>query len=277
MIISRLPGGKGEGAFTPFTYTGNFQAIAKQNGSYEIRLLSSGKLKMSLDMPCDIFLVGGGGGGGRGQTEGQYAELCGGGGGGGGYTLTETEQTLYAIREYSVVIGAGGKATSGTSGNPTNGGSSGIFADDSSLSLSVSGGKGARNGQRTAGNGGSGGGRGAAFDSTNNEAGASNGETDGEQVTAESQGTTTRAFGEEGGALYAGGGGGSGCITSVQDPLTNKTPGKAGGSGGGGKGGTWGEAGKNGTANTGGGGGGSYNLQAGDGGSGIVIIRRIVA
>ena len=273
MIISRLPGGKGEGAFTPFTYTGNFQAIAKQNGSYEIRLLSSGTLKMTVDMPCDIFLVGGGGGGGRGQTEGQYAEMCGGGGGGGGYTLTETEQTLYAIREYAVVIGAGGKATSGTSGNPTNGGSSGIFADDSSLSLSVSGGKGAKNGQRTPGAGGSGGGQGAQYGFTNNEAGYSDGNG---STSAEGQGTTTRAFGETGGTLYAGGGGGSGCATSTDDhPGT--TPGKAGGSGGGGKGGTWGEAGKNGTANTGGGGGGSYNLKAGDGGSGIVIIRRIVA
>jgi len=72
--------------------------------------------------------------------------------------------------------------------------------------------------------------------------------------------------------FYAGGGGGS-----IGQDGGGPLPGGAGGNGGGGAGGTGpGTAGGNGSANTGGGGGGDANAPtntAGNGGSGIVIIR----
>ena len=72
--------------------------------------------------------------------------------------------------------------------------------------------------------GGSGGGWGAnSVEETNAQAGASDGGSRGNNI---GQGTTTRAFGESSGALYAGGGGGGGSgVTS------GYTGGGAGGSG----------------------------------------------
>lgn len=76
------------------------------------------------------------------------------------------------------------------------------------------------------------------------------------------QGTTTRAFGETDGTLYAGGGGGY-----------------SGGAGGGGNGDSWAGGGTDGGANTGGGGGGAAAFSGVQyrrghcGGSGIAIIR----
>lgn len=92
------------------------------------------------------------------------------------------------------------------------------------------------------------------------------------------QGTTTRAFGEASGTLYAGGGGGGKAIWQYVNQGVGGTPG--GGSGAG-----WGAVGVAATPNTGsGGGGGSLGggmghdtnppqLAPGAGGSGMVIIR----
>ena len=91
-----------------------------------------------------------------------------------------------------------------------------------------------------------------------------NGASDGGSSYGAGQGTTTRAFGVAGAALYAGGGGGSGATIAG-----------IGGAGGGGNGRTTGGNAYPGTPNTGGGGGGCGvgTNQGGAGGSGIVIVR----
>lgn len=86
------------------------------------------------------------------------------------------------------------------------------------------------------------------------------------------QGTTTRAFGESNGTLYAGGGGGS------WSPSGHTGAVGQGGAGGGGRGRNNDNSGNidgtNGTPNTGGGSGGFSGAKVnGQGGSGIVIVR----
>ena len=89
------------------------------------------------------------------------------------------------------------------------------------------------------------------------------------------QGTTTRAFGESEGTLYAGGGGGG-----HNGAGGEFTAGGVGGSGGGGNGGcrnylTINAFSTPGAVNTGGGGGGAAGggVKGSDGGSGVAIIR----
>lgn len=203
-----------------------------------------------------VFVVGGGGGGGHAKSDAGagvgYTKS--GGGGGGGYTKYGTYNVTPGT-QYAVVIGAGGAGDS-------NGGTSSF----GSL-LSASGGGGAV--IEKGGNGGSGGGGGyysyRAPDGSSNEykatAGGSNGSDGGYsagETAGKGQGTTTRAFGETSGTLYAGGGGGGG------DGINS------GGAGGGGNGGN-NSAPTAGTANTGGGGGGGST--GASGGSGIVIVR----
>ena len=101
-------------------------------------------------------------------------------------------------------------------------------------------------------------------------------------VYAYGQGTTTRAFGESDGTLYAGGGGGGNhgvFIFAGDQPCQNA------GSGGGGRGGSFDGVGEPGHYGTGGGAGGSgqevytstpdssYQPATSAGGSGIAIIR----
>lgn len=189
----------------------------------------------------DIFCVGGGGSGGYG-------------GGGGGYTRTILNAAFTPYQECSVVVASGGSSTS--NGIGMSGGSSSL------LNCSAGGGSGGGSSSDVyiGGNGGSGGGGGEnAYDAGGN--GGSDG-ADGERGRRDGgsgQGTTTRAFGESGGTLYAGGGGGMG------------VPSGAGGAGGGGYGGRANSQGGSGSANTGGGGGGGTT--SGNGGSGIVIVR----
>lgn len=108
------------------------------------------------------------------------------------------------------------------------------------------------------------------------------------------QGTTTREFGEETGALYSGGGGGGMNNFSSVTQANHKPNGGAGGGGNGCQAQSWTtdedgnvsvstKAPTAGTANTGGGGGGggqnnyvispAYRGQGAAGGSGIVVIR----
>lgn len=214
---------------------------------------------------AEVFLVGGGGSG---------VMVC---GGGGGFTAT-SKLTVIPYDTIQVQIGAGGAGKSGGFNNP---------GGDTSFGSTVS--KGADNtrtrytnlgGQQGACNGGSGGGNpssGSPLKPCPGN-GGSNGGNGGSGFIGEfttnvpggiGQGTTTRAFGESDGTLYAGGGGGNGLYFSESSG--------SGGSGGGGRGGWgdwtqtgWGPG--NGSANTGGGGGGGYNCP-GSGGSGIAIIR----
>ena len=195
---------------------------------------------------ADIFCVGGGGGGGAGYRFTSIAYEQGGGGGGGGYTATALNGP-----------GGTGGATSVSRGGivlcTANGGKGGDGA---------SGASGGYGGSR----GGSGGYNDLEPRPVINAGG--NGYADG--AGTGSQGYTTRAFGEAGNTLYAGGGGGGG--------VSRSNPG-AGGAGGGGAGGAHNGTGNAGAANTGGGGGGGGGavygtaIAGGPGGSGVVLIR----
>ena len=202
----------------------------------------------------DIFCVGGGGGSKR-----EYLV----GGGGGGYTATKKAHAVTPGQQFAVVVGAGGISNSNVSGND---GSTTSFGG--TILTAAGGGGSAKSGGNAGGGGGSGGG--GAQNTSGIAAGAggsdgSNGSTSAYAAGA-GQGTTTRAFGEAGNTLYAGGGGGGGGL------------GGTGGSGGGGRGSSYIDNNAvSGTANTGGGGGGSGaqnpSANGGSGGSGVCIVR----
>lgn len=241
----------------------------------------------------DLFLVGGGGKGGTWSQlfiEGQDTQNWGGNGGGGGYTKTVKGVTVTPGNSYSIVVGDGCQSWA-YNVTYTGGKSSG-------LGYSTNGGYAGNSGK-----GGSGGGKGGYLSSVylthggNGGYNGSNGYGNGENSSSTTangpsgQGTTTRAFGESSGTLYAGGGA---RYLSAHTTLYYGI----GGSGGGGRGGTQDYSPVSGTANTGGGGGGQYCMRLGgtattvedgnnkyiygsdrdiycgaSGGSGIVIIR----
>lgn len=213
----------------------------------------------------DVFCVGGGQSGAPGTTGSNYV---GGPGGGSGYTATKKGIMVSPGQQYAVTVGAGGKCNiSGSSYGFTGPGTSSFGSI-----LSAAGGK---SNPRSSNDGGSGGGPGAD-DSSSRPAGYGGSDGGDGQWTysgcdqGSGQGTTTRAFGESGNTLYAGGGGGSGSRDSQG--------GAAGGSGGGGAGAGSGGNGVNGTSGTGSGGGASGGrsaglTQPGAGGSGCVIVR----
>lgn len=243
-------GGKPDPAMNlpEFTYTGTYRLDdngTNSDGSkkYELHFLTSGVLTPKSNMGIDLFLVGGGGGSSGGGVH--YA------GAGGGYTMTKKSLTLEQGTGYTVTVGAGGSI--GGRGGTTKfvGGNLEYSIGGGYAPTSIAGGK-----------GGSGGGGGGTENSgTKGGNGGSDG-SDGYAGTGDGgagQGTTTRAFGESTGTLYAGGGGGDANGTTVG----------TGGSGGGG------DRLKAGTENTGGGAGGArqYGSYGRVGGSGIVIIR----
>jgi hypothetical protein len=239
-------GGTPSAELPKFTYSGEFQLVNEGNKNWKLKLLTGGKLRFTNlgtgINGIDVFCVGGGGGGGYNNNYG--------GGGGGGYTTTVKGLSIQPYTEYNIEIGAGGPAF-------TDGG------DTSAFSVVAKGGK-TGGSDSGGGDGGSGGGGYAG-----NYAAGGNGGSDGSNGTAGStssgigQGTTTKEFQESSGALYAGGGGGGG-----------QGGGGKGGSGGGGNGGSDSAAATAGATNTGGGGGGAGQLRiAGEGGSGIVILR----
>lgn len=243
----------------------------------------------------DIFCVGGGGGGssGRGPRYDCYA----GGGGGSGKTTTVKNIGVSAGQVLTITVGAGGTRAS----ENYNGNGSASFVTRSGTTLcTANGGSGGdytfNQTVRGGGSGGSGGGAGGERETgpswREGGVGGSDGSDGGDNGAGGvgrggggGQGTTTRAFGESGGTLYAGGGGGGGGGQSSGSSVYQ--PGGAGGAGGGGKGGEGrrhnpdAEDGANGSANTGGGAGGggasssdsSYVGSGGLGGSGIVLIR----
>lgn len=275
-------GGGGSTTLDQFSYTGSFQW--KDEDHTVLALMSSGVLSFPGNITLQVFLVGGGGGGATGY-------YC--GGGGGGYTQTSQILVEGGI-EYPVVIGTGGAA--GTAGGNTqafglsvNGGQPGVAYRSYVAPTGGAGGSGAGGGgghefRTTDPNlyGGTGG-----SDGSNGSAGANWGNA-GVAIGGAGQGTTTRAFGEPEGELYAGGGGGGSGAASLEDSHENdysiyNYPGE-GGAGGGGKGGY--STGRTdtgltnypaqaGAAGYGGGGGGGYAViqTGGAGGSGVVLIR----
>lgn len=220
---------------------------------------------------ADIFCVGGGGAGGNGYRFTKVAYQQGGGGGGGGYTATVYNIGVAAGQVLNCVVGAGGAPNGALSGAGGTGGTTSVSRSGAVL-CTANGGHGGENANGGHGGiGGSGGGSGGYNDLDTRPVirAGENGFSDGSGWSNRpGQGRTTRAFGEAGNTLYAGGGGGGG--------VTHGGPG-AGGAGGGGAGSY--DTGSPGSANTGsGGGGGGGDLYGtaewgGTGGSGVILIR----
>ena len=264
-----------------FTYTGECTMHDDGDGNWRVKFLSDGTFTSTVDLEIDAFLVGGGGGGGA-AGGGQRA---GNGGGGGGYTTTVKNISITPNNPYTITIGLGGSKGTGSWSTATDGSQGGTTSAFDFEALGGYGGKSkywanadnSNGGSGIGGDGGSGGGGGGYY--YENSAGTvtkykpGGGGTDGSNGTSAyyaggtGQGTTTREFGEDTGDLYAGGGAGG-------SPLGWKYGIIYGGSGGGGN--STNNGGINGTKNTGGGGGaGLYSLQAGNGGTGIVVIRNV--
>lgn len=273
------------------TYTGQYKIVddsgteitSTTSNNWNIRLLTSGTLTFT-DLrgttSIDVFLVGGGGGGAgigaypysnQGSWSGYY--FYGNGGGGAGHTKTVKSIAADINTAYAVTIGSGGAA--GAAGkNGSDGGASSIAIG--TTTYSAAGGKAADG--RDGGNGGSGGGAGALSSQTESPyCGGAGGTDGGDGVTptvptycqgssigsgGTGQGTTTRAFGDINGVLYATGGGGAGGFHTSSG--VHGTTGAGGGN----------------NPNTGDGGigGGNNATYAGyqaptAGGSGVIIIR----
>lgn len=214
-----------------------------------------------------VFLVGGGGY--------SYANSW---GSCGGYTKTQ-EMTVAPGQVIPVVIGAGGSGKRSTPGGASSFGTVSVNGGDGGLRNAHGGSGGGSPGNAywvEAGNGGSDGG-----DGGRRERPFGDGVVDDADIDfGKGQGTTTRAFGEPTGTLYAGGGGGTGYSYNGNSSSYYNGRGDAG-AGGGGHGGmvntydsSWHQDGDPGTPNTGGGGGGGVSTgSTAYGGSGIVIVR----
>lgn len=290
------------------TYTASATTIMSQ-----YTFTSSGTLTIPNGSKVTVFLVGGGGGGACAYECNDSSGIYnGGGGGGGGYTKTYTFS--HTGGKIYVTVGDGGNGMSRNLGNnagvkstpsqyrASDGGVSSIRYG--STTVTASGGKGgstysgSANTNCIGGNGGSGGGSGGYTNGTRSYDGWHGGSDGGNPSTntysrgmtqAIGQRTTTRAFGESSGTLYAGGGGGGAAgHWNCNNPKTKYpgNPGSGGSGGGGSAGGTGNMDGIAGSANTGGGGGGGrsdpdlasnisgqWSGAGGKGGSGIVLIR----
>lgn len=189
-----------------YTFTGDSEYKRTRHG-WLLTLKSSGTLTVQNDTNVDVFLVGGGGGGGK-ATAGTYGTIA--AGGGGGNTQTVFSVALETTKEYNVTIGSGGSGlVYGAASSLSENGGSTIGTANGGYSSYIS-----AYYRPQAGSGGSGG---SAIVINETEItywqGGSDG-GDGEVVPRESssctagtgQGTTTRAFGEANGDLYASGG-----------------------------------------------------------------------
>ena len=256
---------------------------------------SSGTFTPSKQLNCDVLVVAGGGGGGN------SAGASGGGGAGG--VLAYTSQLLSSGTGYSVTVGSGGPKNSASDLQ----GSSGNNSQFASLTASIGGGGGGAYGVALTGGSGGGGGY---FNGTNNGAGYPGAAGTSGQGYAGGAGYANsggHAGGAGGGAGGVGGDAGNGGPGGAGGPGINSKTGWgslattltalslgvngyiAGGgagangsvaSGGAGGGGNGGQASgpinaTNGTVNTGSGGGGGTqnNAAAGNGASGLVIVR----
>lgn len=243
--------------------------------------LASDTLNVTSGGDVEYLVVGGGGGGGRGSTSGV------GGGGAGGVRTGTLNLTAIA---HAITVGAGGVGSDATSVN------NGLESSIAALVVAAGGGGGGYS-ATAPGNGGSGGGAGSASTATAVGTGTSGQGNNGGAAAASST-QANRAGGGGGGAGSAGGAAASGAGGNGGEGVTVWGRLLAGGGGGaaqsssgtqgvGKAGGTDATRGTtvpaNATANTGSGGGahittvtGSGAGKGGDGGSGIVIIRRAV-
>jgi hypothetical protein len=256
---------------------------------------ATGSFSIDVTQAVEYLIVGGGGSGCLGN---------GGGGGAGGYLANNSAAlSLTGGNTYTITVGAGGASvTSNGSGNV---GSASVMSGTGISTLTADGG-GYGGYNAVGGAGGSGGGGaysgyagGAATGNGLGYAGGSGlssnpvfGGGGGGGASAVGGTATSSQAGDGGIGLqnditgtntwYAGGGGGA--ADNLTASSGNQSAGAHGGTqGGGGKGSsrdeststTYNDA----TANTGGGGGGAYNgtYNSGDGGSGIVVIRKITS
>jgi hypothetical protein len=261
-------------AIAPKANGGN---VIETDGTYWYHTFrTSGTFTPQVALSTDYLVVAGGGGGGS----------YGGGGGGAGGFRTGTGLSV-AVQSYAITVGAGGAGGSGTSGAS---GNSSIFSSITSagggggggLSFGVPGIAGGSGGGTSAVNGGSSTGGAASPAGQGNAGGGATGGLSGggggggagavggagSTSVAGNGGNGTASSYSGTSVTYAGGGGGA------SDPQSGGT----GGTGGGGNGAT-NTAGGAGTVNLGGGGGGVWNPggTGGAGGSGVVIIRYLVA
>ena len=264
------------GKITPVVFFGAVKSsgVAKILSSADIMIPTSIK-------SVDLFVVGGGGSGGTSNyhstSETNFVSTA--GGGAGGHTASVFNKNLSG-KKLKCLIGAGGAASTNDSGNK--GGSTSVSVGNEVI-CEAEGGEGGQVIQ--AGSGGSGGGRFEYTSSSTTDVVGGNGGTDGSDgdlaydTFGRGQGTTTRAFGEPTGELYAGGGGGA--ILRLMTSSSYNAKGGNGGAGGGGKGGAvrgGNVIANSGVNNTGSGGGAAVTLtgstpQSGAGGSGIILIR----
>lgn len=248
------------------SFTGDYQIFGDESEG-RIELKSSGTLTLDKGT-YDFFLVGPGASGANCAVRAGR----GGSGGGGGYTKTVKGQVVSSEETWTVEIGAGGVAPNWDSTADGNRGGTTRISHGGTSYEAQSGVGGTNQSKSGASDGGSGGGAGTTTGDPGR--GGSDG-NDGEPgvrgySAGKGQGTTTRAFEDPEGQLLAGGGAGGGGYGA-------NTENAGGGEGGGGG------AAYDGTPNTGGGGGGgespwydddqSYGEPAGNGGSGIVIVR----
>lgn len=216
MIFNAVIKGRNGLSAVRFSYSG----ISEVRNGNVLALLASGVFTPLDDCVVDIFLVGGGGGGGA-YYSGSSDYTCWGGGGGGGYTLTNLHETLKGGENYSAVIGAGG--AKGAVGGATSFGEHTIGGGQpgKSGSSAITGG----------GDGGSGGGDGACSQYGSSSPGYPGGVDGGDggapsppnrfHYGGKGQGTTTRAFGENNGELFASGG--SGVRDTADTPTADST------------------------------------------------------
>lgn len=251
-------------------FTGNHAIFGDENAG-RIELYESGTLTLSPGV-YDFFLVGGGASGKYGSGGG----ATGSGGGGGGYTKTHKGISIRSGHTYAVTIGAGG-SESNRQPALANGGSatsiSGKELPDEKIAANGGAEETKMSNVAIRGTDGGSGGGGVTYDGRGGSDG-SNGYEDGAGQKATGsygQGSTTRAFGEVDGTLYAGGGGGGGANHTDNS-------GKGGGGNGQYSDGISAKNGTPGTPNTGGGGGGgaketSAHRAGLKGGSGLAMIR----
>jgi hypothetical protein len=236
--------------------------------------LSSGTFTPATGLTCDALVVAGGGGGGTADGSTGF------GGGGAGGLLTFTSQSFSTAQ--TITVGAGGAA-----------GANGANSQLGSLTATIGGGRGG-NGASSAGASGGSGGGGSKYGTVGGSGTSGQGNAGGGSSYNEGGGGGggAGAAGTNAIGAYAGGTGGIGATSALINAMGSATTtgelysgnyyyagggggySTASGGGGGGKGG----GGTNNVAgftNTGGGGG--YYTNALAGGSGIIIVRYLVA
>ena len=260
---------------------------------------ATGSYSISTAVTHEFLVVAGGGGGGAlrgggggaGGLRSSYGSVSGGGAG------AQADLDFGASTTYTITVGAGGAGEVGSGGSGQagdDGSASSITGSDIDNVTTVGGGGGLGNSTASSGSGGtrSGGSGGGRTDNQNTSAATG---TSGEGYAGAAFSTGNSGAG--GGAAAAGGTGGTVAGiggAGLDITITGSSVGYAGGGGGGANdantgtashgGGTGGVTGvvkaTSGTANTGGGGGGAYDAtdyEGGDGGSGIVVLRRLTS